>query len=291
MATVFALGEGYTRPEIRALVGDPNQKGGAWDTGYRRWRGEFFIFAGVGIPGRTGHNYDNHWKGETLVWQARNNTKLRDRQIQELLSGAYPIHLFTREDERLSWTYRGLATPLTIMDTSPVGVVWAFGVPSTDHVERVNIEPTADEADPVTETEAVRAARLGQSKFRQDLMDLWDRQCAVTGLALPELLRASHIKPWRHSSPQERLDPDNGLLLAVHVDGLFDRGLISFDDDGAILRSPMLSSELMRRLGLDDLPPIKNLNVKTRAYLAIHREQYLKREVDQRIQPISQTAR
>lgn len=95
-----------------------------------------------------------------------------------------------------------------------------------------------------------------------------------------ELLRASHIKPWRHSSPRERPDPDNGLLLAVHVDGLFDRGLISFDDNGAIIRSPMLSVELVRALGLDELAPIKNLSIRTRAYLAIHRARCFKRKAD-----------
>ncbi|MBD3738725.1 MAG: DUF3427 domain-containing protein [Pseudomonas balearica] len=276
MTTRFILGRSYSRPEIRALVGDAHHRGGAWDTGYRRWRDEFFIFAGVGVAGRTGHDYDNHWDGDTLVWQARNNTRLGHRQIQELLSGTYPIHLFTREDERFGWTYRGLARPFEIADTSPVGVVWTFGVPPGQPGQYVDFEAATDAEDPVTETETVRAARLGQSKFRRELMDRWDRRCAVTDLPLPELLRASHIKPWRHSTPQERLDPDNGLLLAVHLDGLFDRGLVSFDDNGAIVFSPMLSEELKRALGLDVVKPIRNLTAGNRAYLAVHREGYLK---------------
>jgi putative restriction endonuclease len=79
------------------------------------------------------------------------------------------------------------------------------------------------DVDPKTESEAMRAVRLGQQNFRRDLLSFWDGKCALTGLNFPELLRASHIKPWRDCDPRERLDPDNGLLLAVHIDGLFDQ--------------------------------------------------------------------
>jgi predicted restriction endonuclease len=93
------------------------------------------------------------------------------------------------------------------------------------------------DADPKTETEAMRAVRLGQQRFRQDLLNIWDGKCALTQLNIPELLRASHIKPWCDCTSQERLDPSNGLLLAVHIDGLFDRGLIPFDGSGQKLFS------------------------------------------------------
>jgi putative restriction endonuclease len=156
-------------------------------------------------------------------------------------------------------------------------VTWVFDVTAAEPIGEADEPAEGSAGDPATETETVRAARLGQAKFRQDLMDRWDRRCAVTGLPLPALLRASHIKPWRHSTDRERLDPENGLLLAVHIDGLFDRGLISFADDGAIIPSPMLSAELVRALGLDDLGPIKNLTPRTREYLAVHRDRYLKR--------------
>lgn len=57
--------------------------------------------------------------------------------------------------------------------------------------------------------------------------------CALTGLAAPEMLVGSHIKPWRESSNEERLDPMNGLLLAAHADKLFDRYLMSFEESQA----------------------------------------------------------
>lgn len=82
-----------------------------------------------------------------------------------------------------------------------------------------------------TEREILAKARIGQGKFRADLVAAWNKGevCALTGAAIPELLIASHIKPWRESTNAERLDPMNGLLLAAHADRLFDRFLLSFE--------------------------------------------------------------
>ncbi|SED73077.1 HNH endonuclease [Burkholderia sp. WP9] len=82
----------------------------------------------------------------------------------------------------------------------------------------------------VTERDQLAKARIGQGRFRADVIAKWGRGevCALTGAAIPEMLVASHIKPWRKSSNEERLDPMNGLLLAANVDRLFDRNLMSF---------------------------------------------------------------
>lgn len=84
-----------------------------------------------------------------------------------------------------------------------------------------------------TTREALVQARVGQGKFRSDVGSFWGKGevCALTGIDVPELLIASHIKPWRDSSDQERLDPCNGLLLAAHVDRAFDKYLLGFRED------------------------------------------------------------
>lgn len=130
------------------------------------------------------------------------------------------------------------------------------------------------EPDPKTETEAVRAARLGQGKFRDDLLARWNGSCALTGLEMPTMIRASHIKPWRDSAPKERLDPDNGLPLLVHVDLLFDKGLISFRDDGAILISPALTPAQLAIFGIHAGLRIEGLSDGNRAYLKHHRGRF-----------------
>lgn len=83
-----------------------------------------------------------------------------------------------------------------------------------------------------TEIERLVVQRIGQDLFRADLLEYWEGRCAITGLAVPALLRASHIKPWADcESDAERLDVFNGLLLAAHFDAAFDAGLITVVQD------------------------------------------------------------
>jgi len=89
---------------------------------------------------------------------------------------------------------------------------------------------------PQTEKEALIKSRIGQGRFRRQLFEKWER-CALLGVRDPCVLTASHIKPWSESNNEERLNVYNGLLLCAQVDRAFDRGLISFEDDGGILIS------------------------------------------------------
>jgi putative restriction endonuclease len=91
-----------------------------------------------------------------------------------------------------------------------------------------------------TEREATVRQRVGQSLFREGLMALWGGRCAITGLDVPELLRASHAKPWADSNDFERLDVFNGLLLAAHWDAAFDAGLVTVSPDGVVVASTAL---------------------------------------------------
>jgi predicted restriction endonuclease len=72
-------------------------------------------------------------------------------------------------------------------------------------------------------------------------MDYWGGRCALTGITEPVLLRASHIVPWADCNDEQRLDVHNGLLLSAFWDAAFDKGLVSFDDNGRPLPSPKLS--------------------------------------------------
>jgi hypothetical protein len=92
-----------------------------------------------------------------------------------------------------------------------------------------------------TEKEVLAEIRTKQGIFREKLMEYWKGKCAVTGMENPALLRASHIKPWAVSTNEERLDVYNGLLLNAMADAAFDRGLISFKNDGGVVFSQTLS--------------------------------------------------
>lgn len=124
-----------------------------------------------------------------------------------------------------------------------------------------------------TTRKALIDARLGQGKFRADLLRLWQHRCALTGCGIEEVLRASHICPWRDSDNEARLDPDNGLLLAAHVDALFDRYLISFNDNGDLLISTALPAKELLALGLTTTMRI-GLRHGQQKYIAKHRQEY-----------------
>lgn len=123
-----------------------------------------------------------------------------------------------------------------------------------------------------TEVERLVRQRVGQNIFRESLMDYWGGACAVTGIALPALLRASHAKPWAEcNSDAERLNVFNGFLLAAHLDALFDRHLISFDDSGKILFSSIVTPEVRAALGLFNSLRLKWISSGHIPFLALHR--------------------
>lgn len=124
-----------------------------------------------------------------------------------------------------------------------------------------------------TEAERLVVERVGQSLFRDGLLDLWEGRCAITGLAVPALLRASHVKPWAAcESDAERLDVYNGLLLAPHLDAAFDQGFITVQDDGAVVVSAALDAGARGVLGLERPLRARGLADGHRAYLPWHRE-------------------
>ena len=94
-------------------------------------------------------------------------------------------------------------------------------------------------------------ARSKQSLFKRRLIYI-EKQCRITGISDLRFLRASHIKPWsKCTDGTERVDGSNGLLLSPHADFLFDRGWITFEDTGALVRSAHLPNDVIDRIGLD----------------------------------------
>ena len=126
-------------------------------------------------------------------------------------------------------------------------------------------------ADVGTTTRTEIETRLGQGKYRKDLIALW-RKCAVTEFDRVDLLIASHIKPWSQSADSERIDPFNGLLLNPTLDKLFDRGYISFADEGSLMISPLLSERDISQLGLSRTMKLYKVEEGCLPYLEFHRE-------------------
>lgn len=128
----------------------------------------------------------------------------------------------------------------------------------------------------ITETEKKRliSSRIGQGWYRDQLISYWGG-CSVTKCDETSVLRASHIKPWRVSNNNERLNVYNGLLLTPNLDILFDKGFISFDDNGKIIISKCISNANINKLGIDSKMKIELCELHL-AFLQWHRDNVFK---------------
>jgi hypothetical protein len=116
--------------------------------------------------------------------------------------------------------------------------------------DEIQIEKEILESPHLAETEKQQLilSRKGQGNFRKLLMKYWNG-CSITNCKLMDVLIASHIKPWKYSDNEERLNLYNGLLLTPNLDKLFDKGLISFENNGHIIISDKVSP-YMNELGI-----------------------------------------
>lgn len=124
-----------------------------------------------------------------------------------------------------------------------------------------------------TERKGLVTSRVGQGYYRQQIIEQWEGKCPVSGVTITPLLIASHIVPWSQSNDEEKLDVNNGILLSPNVDALFDKHLISFENDGSILISDKVSGEDREALGVSESGRIK-VSEGMIPYLERHRQKF-----------------
>lgn len=141
--------------------------------------------------------------------------------------------------------------------------------------DKVENDIEADSTISETDKQQLVKSRRGQGLFRTRVERI-EKSCRVTGTSRRQHLIAGHIKPWSISTNAERLDGENGFLFSPHIDHLFDRGYISFSDDGKILISKEFDTEVLRQWGLSTDKHIGAFTNKQKTYLAYHRENVFK---------------
>ena len=127
-----------------------------------------------------------------------------------------------------------------------------------------------------TMREAVVKQRVNQGEFRKRLLKSADKRCRLCQVDNEQFLVASHIKPWRDSEPEERLDVNNGFLMCPNHDKAFDLGYISFDDDGRIIVSSELTKTSLESLNISKEMRIE-LKKENKKFLAYHRAHIFKK--------------
>lgn len=144
----------------------------------------------------------------------------------------------------------------------------SLGPQFSDDIEEARLQARTDLRP--AEKEMLVRARRGHGWYRQGLEKI-ETGCRLTGLIDRRHLRASHFKPWCVSNDDEKLDPNNGLLLSPHIHHLFERGYISFTDDGELLVSKFLNPVVLSDWGLTASIKPKAFSPKQRVYLDYHR--------------------
>lgn len=232
--------------------------------------GQIILFV-TWIKQKSLEQYNDFISGEFLFWEGETGHGNDQRIINAKTSGE-AIHLFFREIHHSPFEYKGLVELVSynLLASKPSTFVFRLF-----HDQSAEDDLLTHRGElvvlPETERESVIKSRIGQGIFRKQLLEMWDG-CAVTGVKLPDILRASHIKPWRDSTNAERTNRYNGLLLLPQYDHLFDKKLISFEDDGQIVKSPVLDRIPLDQLGINENDRIRGLADDHFPFLHYHRE-------------------
>lgn len=222
--------------------------------------------------------YNDYIDGNLLFWEGEEKHS-SDKRIIETSKTQDEIHLFYREIHHSPFIYFGriTLTDFQLNENSPSEFVFRIETLSSEIDAFKEVREHAGEYKTLdkTEQEQVIVSRLGQGNFRRNVIRLWG-SCSVTGLQNVTLLRASHIKPWKNSSNQERLNPFNGLLLTPNYDFLFDKGYISFKNNGDVLISQRLSPLAYKVFDVNSSIQLRNVFIESKEYLEFHRSEVFK---------------
>ena len=251
------------------------------------------------------HKFNDYFDGELFHWDSQPRQSIHVPTIQAIVKGQRKAHLFARVFNKRKgitqpFVYCG---PLTFLDydrdtKNPVHLIFAvddvYDSADSDHpiLELYNWKPgdagrgskyidinTHGKSVPSrkpskpdrTERKGLVTSRVGQGFYRSSLIERWNNRCPLTGCEVEKILIASHIVLWKDSTDEERLDVDNGILLSPDVDALFDKHLISFTDEGRLIKSKAISVNELKKLGLS-LESTIPVYPGMKSYLKRHRQ-------------------
>lgn len=252
-------------------------------------------------------HFDDYFEGDFFNWDSQTTQHINSPKIQEIVIGHRTPHLFVRIQPKIKsitqpFVYCGrLIYSEYIEGTSkPVHMIFqSFDYDDDTQNEELreiyNWRPSSIGKDTKyvnikkgviserrkatykkpnqTQRSGLVTSRVGQGYYRQNIIQKWNGQCPVSKIDILEILIASHIVGWAESDNEERLDEENGILLAPHIDALFDRHFISFEDSGKIIISSKIKADTLLKFGIDDTTTIP-ITMGMKKYLKRHRAKF-----------------
>ena len=250
-------------------------------------------------------HFDDYFEGDYFHWDSQTTQHLNTPKIQEIVKGIRTPHLFIRITPKIKsqtqpFIYCGRLNYIDYVEgtSKPVHLifhnidyqaetqnddlirVYKWRPSEIGGESRFNFTQSSGTKNhlsarlkkpSITERSGNVVQRVGQEYHRQEMIKRWEGKCPVTGCSILAILKSSHIVPWSESNNEERLDVNNGILLSPDVDALFDRHLISFEDDGGIVLSNKVAEKDLLALGIDTSVKIP-IKEGMKSYLKRHRE-------------------
>ena len=219
----------------------------------------------IGKSERTANSYVGAIRGTISNWSMEAGISDENliaiqsySQVHRIAEQLVQYHVFSQSDHRGKNMYSAALKSYQefLRDASQIEV--------TEDIEEIFNDVSLDNTEKLTMVNT----RVGQGQYRDKLIKYW-HGCAITGYPVTQFLVASHIKPWRMSDNEERLDVYNGLLLLPNLDKAFDLGYISFSEQGTIELSEFIESP--DTLGINAEMKV-DLSRRHQDYLAYHRE-------------------
>jgi hypothetical protein len=304
MNELLTLGDFYSKNTLSDLLNEPFLKSVREGIYTSTSTGSILLFVDLVKTGKEERfHFNDYFQEDYFHWDSQTTQHINSPRIQKIVQGDVEVNLFVRISPRVKsqvqpFTYCGRLNYIDFdANTSkPVHLVFqsidfdensnfknlieiynwkpeTVGgssnnyfkfIPKGETTQREHKKPN------YTERKGLVTSRVGQGYYRQEILKKWDGKCSLTGCSLKDILISSHIKGWSECNDSERLDPDNGILLSPNVDSLFDKHLISFNDNGSMILSERISNSELEVLGLKSSMVI-DVTEGMKPYLKFHR--------------------
>jgi len=302
---VLDLGHKYSKRDLADLLDQPNVSNVREGVYTCTNSSSYLLFVDLEKKGKEERfHFDDFFEEDFFHWDSQTTQHIDSPKIQNIINGDLTPHLFVRITPKIKgvtepFVYCGRLVYSTHEENTskPVHIVFQ----STDYDDFTENENLVEiylwrpskvgkttkskiskkgeisttrrskyKRPNVTERTGLVTSRVGQGYFRQQIIEKWDGQCPISGIDILPILISSHIIPWSESDDQERLDVENGILLSPLYDALFDKHLISFEDDGKIVISERLKGKNIHRFSINEETRI-NVSKGMIKYLRRHR--------------------
>ena len=306
--SVLEVGQKYSKKDLSNLLNEPNlskvREGVASCTNSN----SYLLFVDLEKEGKEERfHFDDFFEEDFFHWDSQTPQHIDTPKIQDIVAFRLTPHLFVRVKQKyksktLPFIYCGRLKYISYEENTskPVHIIYqnidfddftqnenllevyrwkpsVAGMTSKSKIVKKGIitkERKQKYRKPdQTERQGLVTSRVGQGFYRQQIIEKWGGKCPISGINILSILISSHIVPWSESNDEERLDVENGILLSPLYDSLFDKHLISFDDDGRLLVSSKINSGNIEKLDL--LKDIKiTLSEGMIKYLWKHQEKF-----------------